>query len=384
MKFSVYFVCLLFAFSCGTHSEETAEQSNKIHVSKTLNSFKTSEWFKNIVIQELFSPSPKKLTITNTVKLIRNSGMYALLGRNPQNILSVYNDNLGLLFSINETILYDLFKSKIEISDFDVYDGKVYVLLKFPSKIISFSNDGKILSEINLDFRASRFKILESKRIIFHKTFDANDKEPTDFFNHILVTDVEGKFLSGFERFVIPTGSRVYMDVEEPFGVDVNKNVTYSQTFNDTIQKFDFNGNREHSVVLGLMKDMVTTGKNNSIEDIFTLISDPKNDKAFGISHFRESKSYLSFKYGYKTRTAMYFMNKLKNENVGTFSLFDDLRKGYLPLPLYEDEEHFYGIIDDTSLEYLPIDEKSVSPYYQDIYKSVINGEKTYIYTINK
>lgn len=368
------FIVTLALFSCNHQKDEAPLLIDNTLQSEAINS---ALFFDSIGLQRLETPMPKLLVETAILRTYRG-WVYQLDGYKAKR-LNVFNFKGEYITSVDQASLYEGLFVESQVTDVDVDETGVYVLVSNPSLIINYTHNFMPVDTIRLDFTVHSLRKLPNGGFLLYKTLQAKNQESAAYFHHLLQIDAKGKVVRTYMPFSIPEGPRTYLDMNEPFGQDMSRNVVFTRALNDTLYTFGL----DNGVLLGkkriqLKHPILSEKEFPQMQELVSYISQPENPRPFGLGNYQEDANTLSFVLGQHAKSVFYIQHKESNQvGFGTYIASKEMG-GHLPIPLYKEEEHFVAILDENILSRLPID-KGVSDSMQKIYDDVLNNGASYV-----
>ncbi len=377
MKRISFLIIIIFVVVACNTQDNLADNTIVVDNSKDIKNNNFNDFFIDLRILELESSDESRLSNSKKV-ILGNDSTLVILDRSIQKAVRIFDSKGKYRNSITSDNISELLHYKAEIVDIDVKDNLIYLLPKNYKGILVYDINCKYVRTVNLQFIANRIKVTRKNNFIVYKTFDASNFEDNNFFNNLMLIDSTGKIIDKKKPFKIIAGERVFFDVEEPLS-SRGDDVLYSECLSDSVMVFDENIKNKDVLLINYSIKSIDKREFKNLKDIQTIFSNSTNKKPTGICYFQDNNNMTSFIFLQNARSCYFLKNKLNQKSVVASYFTVGKNDGYLPIPIYSNENTIMGVIDESSLAGIPFD-KATQEKYKDIFNSIIFEGKSYIY----
>lgn len=349
VKRHIFYLGIIFISlcSCGQEHNEIRKQTSKGKVFYPFN--KTNLVSKSQLVNAITDISYFKIGSKDTLILSKANQIIAV---NDNYVLIDRKLHFAYLLDSEGTVQRKLGEFGAKLGEYlsvdnVIYDKKYDELLMFSSQkkaILYFDLSGNFKSEVNLDFFAASFKVLEDGNFGF---FVGQNKSEVSKTNDIIITDRKGKVLStGYDWNPLPG---VGFDFSGGFSSSESKLVNIS--FNDSLYEVTSEKIR--------LKYIINFGNRTFPSESKPLLkSFPKSIWKYSAIKlpFAETKNYLSIVYNDGMELEVSVFNKATGKSLKYSTVKDVFPFNFL-LPscgATYDTDYFYSILSiSTALNFL-------------------------------
>ncbi|TDB65812.1 hypothetical protein [Arundinibacter roseus] len=333
-------------------------------------------FFEDIELKRL--QTPLESLVSETAILVGYEGWVYQLDGYKSRRFNAFNPEGKLIATIDQSLLAEKLHVESQVVDVDVNKTGVYILLSNPNYILSFTHDMQLRDTLRLAFDAHSIKHLPSGDFLIYKTLQADTQESPRYFYHLILTDASGEFKKGLFPFTLPEGARAFVDINFPFGHDLQEQVVFSRTMNDTLYVLSKDLSKiESTRIVQFKNKMLKMEEFPDKSKLVEMMLNPELSRPFGMGNFQEDRHTLSLVLGQNARTVWYVQQQASGKSgIGSF-VFSKKQNATFPVPIYKDGSDFMGILEESTLEKLPL-AKTASPSIKKVYDDIRNNGASY------